>query len=92
VAPYTLQLTEVFRFEVGSHDERLASSWAFPIVSNPDIVFAMSHVRRLRLGDRIFFVTVNLRRTLPPFKVDILEPWEKPTTKRTFVVVTGYLL
>ena len=27
----------------------------------------MSRVHRLRLSDRIFFVTVNLRRSLPPF-------------------------
>jgi putative transposase len=28
----------------------------------------VSHVRRLRNSDRIFFVTVNLRRTMPPFE------------------------
>ncbi|MGH9453629.1 MAG: hypothetical protein ACRD2O_06620, partial [Terriglobia bacterium] len=51
----------------GSHDERLASSWAFHALSDCDTVRAMSHVRRLKLGDRVFFVTVNLHRTLSPF-------------------------
>ena len=27
----------------------------------------MSRVHRIRLSDRVFFITVNLRRTLPPF-------------------------
>jgi len=61
-----------------SHDERLTSSWAFPIVSKPDIVFAMSHVRRLRLGDRIFFATVSRQGTLPPFTAAMAEPRETP--------------
>ena len=40
-------------------------------VTNPEpfscILHTMSRVHRLRLSDRIFFVTMNLRRTLPAF-------------------------
>jgi REP element-mobilizing transposase RayT len=55
----------------------------------------MSRVHRLRVADRIFFVTVNLRRSLPPFTAAeyalILESFEE-SRRRLGFLLCGYVL
>jgi putative transposase len=55
----------------------------------------MSRVRRLRSGDRIFFVTVNLRRSLPRFTAQeypaILEAFQE-SRRRLGFLFCGYVL
>ncbi len=55
----------------------------------------MSHVHRLRNTDRIFFVTVNLRRTVPPFAADeyaLLLAALEGARKRLAFLLCGYVL
>ncbi len=55
----------------------------------------MSNVRRLRLADRIFFVTISLRRTLPRFTEQdfplILEAFDE-SRRRLGFALCGYVL
>lgn len=55
----------------------------------------MSRVHRLRTGDRIFFVTVNLRRSLSPFTAReypaILKAFEE-SRRRLGFLICGYVL
>ena len=55
----------------------------------------MSRVHRLRSGDRIFFVTVNLRRALPPFTAReypaILQAFQE-SRRRLGFLLCGYVL
>ena len=55
----------------------------------------MCHVHRLRITDRIFFVTVNLRRRVEPFQaseyellIDVLEA----SRQRLAFLLCGYVL
>jgi putative transposase len=55
----------------------------------------MSRIHRLRAGDRIFFVTVNLRPALPPFTAReyaaILESFQESRQRLGFLLC-GYVL
>lgn len=55
----------------------------------------MSHVRRLLVTDRVFFVTVNLRRNIPTLGADefptILRAFEQSRRKLGFLLC-GYVL
>jgi putative transposase len=55
----------------------------------------MSHVCRLRHSDRIFFVTVNLRSSIPPFRPDefplVLDAFEQ-SRRRLGFFLCGYVL
>jgi len=55
----------------------------------------MSRVHRLRAADRIFFVTVNLRRSVTPFTAAeyalILESFEE-SRRRLGFLLCGYVL
>jgi REP-associated tyrosine transposase len=55
----------------------------------------VSHVHRLRNTDRIFFVTVNLRRTVPPLSPDeypLLAAALEGARKRLGFLLYGYVL
>ena len=55
----------------------------------------MSHVRRLRISDRIFFVTVNLRRRVAPFSVheySLLTDALEGARRRLGFLPCGYVL
>ena len=55
----------------------------------------MSHVHRLRTADRIFFVAVNVRRTVPPFETDdypLLIAALEGARKRLGFLLCGYVI
>jgi putative transposase len=55
----------------------------------------VSHVRRLRTSDRIFFITVNLRRALPPLALEeygLLVDAVAESRQRLHFLLHGYVL
>jgi REP element-mobilizing transposase RayT len=55
----------------------------------------MSRLHRLRSGDRIFFVTVNLRRTVPPFiaqEYPVILGAIQESRRRLGFLLCGYVL
>ena len=77
--------------EAASHGECSISPWACAF----GILLPMSRIHRLHAADRIFFVTVNLRRSLPALGdaefASILASFEE-SRRRLGFLLCGYVL